>query len=556
MNLHARSVSTLAAAAALLVCATFASPASGQQISLASDRADGKQTDRDCIPAAISYDGSIVAFLSDATSLAGLKSHYVQCYVKDRVTGALELVSRNAAGQEANTDVREVRLSADGNFVVFATQATNLDATDTNGCSDCYLVDRAAQTIERVSLGPDGDLGDYESREPVVSADGRFVAFTSYARNFTDNDDNDTYDVFLRDRQLYTTVCVSLTPAGHVGNDQSHTGDLTPDGRFVVFGSVADDLTGVSTNGENVYVRDVAAGTTTLLTLEMDGTPAHACQEPRCSADGMVVCFTSSDALLVLNDTNVAEDVFVLDLTAGTLERANVTTSGAQGDAARHPAISADGRFVGFVGGPLDPLDGNFLPDGYARDRLRGLTFRVSVRDGGDPTGMVGEPAIPSGDGHAFLFASPIDLAEEGDVDGVADVFVHERAPTPATSSHYGAGFPGELGIPVLSVGGDPVIGQPLDVTIGSSSSHWILGFLAVGVTPIQVRGAWGGDLLVAPLLLIPVPVTPFGYTLHGAIPYDAALWNYSLELQALELDPGAVKGVSSTDGLELDFGY
>jgi hypothetical protein len=74
-------------------------------------------------------------------------------------------------------------------------------------------------------------------------------------------------------------------------------------------------------------------------------------------------------------------------------------------------------------------------------------------------------------------------------------------------------------------------------------------------VTPIDVRGSWGGDLLVAPLSLIPVPVTPFGYTLHGAIPYDASYWGVVIELQALELDPEAAKGISSTDGLELDLG-
>jgi Tol biopolymer transport system component len=559
MNTRKLPAPKLFVTAALLAAVSFAPFASGQEISLVSDRADGEQTNRDCIPAALSYDGSLVAFLTDATSLAGLTTHYMQCYVKNRVTGDLELVSHNTDGKEANDDVRDVRLSADGSVVVFASAADNLVAGDSNGCSDCFLYDRAEQTVERVSLGPNGEQGDYESREPVVSADGRYVAFTSYARNFTDDDDNDTYDVFLRDRYLNTTVCVSVTPAGHVGNDQSHAGDITSDGGLVVFQSVAHDLTDARTTDYEVYVRDVAAGATTLLSLEMDGTPAVSALDPRCSADGNVVCFASADPLLVPNDTNGAEDIFVLDRAAGTMERANVTTAGEQGGLSQFPTISADGRFVGFWCGPadpLDPLDRNFAPDGYARDRLRGITFRVSVRDGGDETGMVGVPAIVSGDGRSFLFATPVDLAEEGDVDGFADVYVHERAPTPATSSHYGAGFPGELGIPDLTLAADPVLGQPIDVTIGSSSSKWILGFLVLGVAPIDVRGAWGGDLLVAPLTLMPVPVTPFGYTLHAQIPYDAAFWNFALEMQCLEFDPLAAKGISSTDGLEIDFGY
>src|SRR5262249_16379542 len=82
---------------------------SAQQTSLVSNKADGKQADRDCVPAAISQDGNTVAFVSDATTLAGLTTHFMQCYVKDRATGALELASRNDAGSEANPDVPHAR---------------------------------------------------------------------------------------------------------------------------------------------------------------------------------------------------------------------------------------------------------------------------------------------------------------------------------------------------------------------------------------------------------------------------------------------------------------
>lgn len=551
MNSHAL-------AAALLVLVPLASPASGQEVSLVSVLPDGTQADADCTPAAISNDGRFVAFLSAATTLAGVTNHHVQCYVKDRVTGDIQLVSRNPSGDAANQDCGELRISADGSVVVFSTSASNLVASDTNDIMDCYLYDRAEDSVELVSLGPNGEHGDYESREPVASSDGRYVAFTSYAHDFAENDDNGTYDVFLRDRYLNTTVTISVTPSGHVGNDQSHAEDITSDGGQVLFESVAHNLTGVRTTGYDVYVRDVAAGVTTLLSLEMDGTPAFNALDPRCSADGNVVCFSSGDALLVPDDTNGAEDIFVLDRVAGTTERVNLTTSGGQGGLCQFPTISADGRLVGFWcdgPDPLDPLDRNWVPDGYARDRLRGITFRVSVRDGGDQTDISGVPAIVSGDGRSFVFGSPTDLAEEGDTNGYADVYVHGIAPTLATSSHYGSGFPGELGIPALTLGGDPVIGQPLDVTVGSSSSRWILGFLVVGVTQIDLHGGWGGDLLVAPIEMIPVPVIPSGYAIQAQIPYDAALWDSALDLQALEFDPLAAKGISSTDGLELDFG-
>src|SRR5262249_58006095 len=102
-------------AVALVAGAAAVPCASAQQTSLVSNKADGKQADRDCVPAAISQDGNTVAFVSDATTLAGLTTHFMQCYVKDRATGALELASRNDAGSEANADVRDVRLSPDGN---------------------------------------------------------------------------------------------------------------------------------------------------------------------------------------------------------------------------------------------------------------------------------------------------------------------------------------------------------------------------------------------------------------------------------------------------------
>src|SRR5581483_2982226 len=149
------------------------------------------------------------------------------------------------------------RLSADGRTVAFASAAANLVPGDTNGVTDAFVFDRAARTVERVSLGPGGVEGDHDSAAPAVSADGRFVAFASDATNLVPTDTNRRTDVFVRDRRLGTTSRVSLGPRAAEGDRPSTEPGISADGRYVSFVSAAGNLVAGDTNSApDVFVHD------------------------------------------------------------------------------------------------------------------------------------------------------------------------------------------------------------------------------------------------------------------------------------------------------------
>ena len=150
-------------------------------------------------------------------------------------------------------------ISADGRFVAFVSFATNLVPGDTNDATDVFVRDRQTGTTRRVSLGPGGVQGNGGSAGPAISANGRFVAFFSAATNLVPGDTNGTADVFVRDRQTGTTRRVSLGPGGVQGDGDSVGAAISADGRFVAFESDATNLVPGDTNGApDVFVRSLA----------------------------------------------------------------------------------------------------------------------------------------------------------------------------------------------------------------------------------------------------------------------------------------------------------
>src|SRR5947209_1614213 len=255
-------------------------------------------------------------------------------------------VSVASDGTEGNDVSLGSALSADGRFVAFDSAATDLVAGDTNGVSDVFVHDRQTGTTERVSVASDGAQGNGSSGlvtfafPPALSADGRFVAFVSFATNLVASDTNGATDVFVHDRQTGTTERVSVASDGTEGNAASAGATLSADGRFVAFHSAATNLVAGDTNGTNdVFVHDRQTGTTERVSV--NGFSAG----PALSADGRFVAFHSTATNLVAGDTNGATDVFVHDRQTGTTERVSVASDGTQGnDASSYPALSADGR--------------------------------------------------------------------------------------------------------------------------------------------------------------------------------------------------------------------
>ena len=322
-------------------------------------------------------------------------------------------------------------ISADGRFVAFASSATNLVKSDRNQVADIFVRDRAAGTTERVSVAGRRTEANGESGHPAISPDGRFVAFSSLADNLVPGDTNFAPDVFVVDRQAGTTQRVSVDSAGQQADNSSEDPAISADGRFVAFSSSASNLVpGDDDGASDVFVRDRQAGTTESVSIVSPSTGfgAHS-GAAAISADGRYVAFNSWEPDLVPGDTNNSYDVFVRDRSTGGLERVSLDSAGVEGDDwSLAPALSADGRFVAFqsFAGNLVPGDGNNDFDIFVRDRLAGTTVRASVTtagaEGGFQLGSI-NPSL-SADGRVVAFDSEAALVPE-DSGFPVDVFVH-----------------------------------------------------------------------------------------------------------------------------------
>jgi Tol biopolymer transport system component len=323
-------------------------------------------------------------------------------------------------------------ISLDGRYVAFDSGASNLVAGDANGRRDVFVRDLQLGTLVRASVATGGQEGDDDSLAPSISADGRWVAFQSAAANLVPGDLNMTCDVFVRDLATGTTTRITVGPGGVEGNDESLEPSITPDGRFVAFHSAASNLAvGDTVASMDVFVHDRALGTTELVSRSSQGVVADADSlEASISADGRFVAFHSLANNLVANDTNGWSDVFVRDRLTGLTTRVSVSTAGLEGESASlSPSLSADGRFVAFMSysANLVPQDTNDVFDVFVHDRATGTTARVSVATGGAQCEHGGERPALSADGRHVVFLS-LSAAPGSDTSLRWNAFLHDRA--------------------------------------------------------------------------------------------------------------------------------
>src|SRR6266508_1421320 len=225
----------------------------------------------------ISADGRYAAFASSASTLvAGDTNGVRDVFVRDAVSGSTSRVSLGGSGAQGNkasgSGGEAPSLSEDGRYVAFSSSASNLVVGDTNRALDVFVRDRQAGTTARVSVATGGGEGSGTSSSPSISADGRYVAFFSYASNLVSGDTNNTTDVFVHDRQTGTTTRVSVATGGGEGNGASSSSSASADGRYVAFGSHASNLVdGDTNNNGDVFVHDRQTGTTTRLSVATGG---------------------------------------------------------------------------------------------------------------------------------------------------------------------------------------------------------------------------------------------------------------------------------------------
>jgi hypothetical protein len=224
-------------------------------------------------------------------------------------------VSVDSAGAQGNGYCYSCSISADGRTAAFESYSSNLVAGDTNGLSDVFVRDRLNATTERVSLDSAGAQGNGDSYASLISADGRYAVFASYATDLVTGDTNGFQDVFVRDRQSGTTERVSVDSAGAQGDGASFPAAITPDGRYVALQSYASNLVTGDTNGfGDVFLRDRQSGTTELVSVDSAGAQGNADSFfPSISTDGRTVAFYSSATNFVTGDTNGTYDAFVRD---------------------------------------------------------------------------------------------------------------------------------------------------------------------------------------------------------------------------------------------------
>jgi Tol biopolymer transport system component len=252
--------------------------------------------------------------------------------------------------------------SGDGNRIAFLSAANNLVTNDDRAPHlDVFVRDLAARatTLASVNLSGVGG-GDDNLLAPVLSSNGRVVAFESAASNLASNDTNRVSDIFVRDLAAGTTLLASVNTNGASGNGASTNPHLSADGRWVVFESTASDLVFGDTKGvSDVFARDLQTGTTHLVSVSADGSRSGdlASHTPDVSADGRFVAFVSKATNLVTGATNRLGEVFVRDLVSGTTTWASAykptsVLAAAGGDyASSDPAMTPDGRFVAFKAG-------------------------------------------------------------------------------------------------------------------------------------------------------------------------------------------------------------
>jgi len=340
-------------------------------------------------------------------------------------------VSVNSAGMLGNGDSTYVSVSATGRFVAFSSSASNLVLGDTNHTADVFVHDRDAGTTERVSLTDfSGQIAFYDSTGPSISGDGRYVAFQCLSPNVADStviDTNGTWDLFVRDRLLGTTTCISEV-SGHTYNNTSAAVVLAADGRFAAFQSYATDIVpGNPLDVTQVYVRNLATGVTVRVSESPAGEPGNSFSvAPSISAHGRHVAFLSS-ATNLLPASGSMGNAYLRDLAAGTLELVDVNSAGVAGNGSGGiPSVSAAGRYVVFPSESSDLAadDTNGVQDVFLRDRLAGTTVRVSLGSTGEQAdGPSGEPSV-SANGLRIVFSSTATNLVQGDLNAARDVFV------------------------------------------------------------------------------------------------------------------------------------
>lgn len=390
--------------------------------------------------------------------MAGDTNSVRDVFVRDRQLGTTSRVSVGTGGVQGNAASNLGGVSLDGRFVSFTSSASNLVTGDTNGVADVFLRDLAAGTTERVSLGTGGLQGNGAADNGgAVSDDGRYVSFSSVASNLVATDTNGEQDVFVRDRLAASTELVSVSSGGSQGNGDSHLTAMSGDGLQVSFHSNATNLVAGDDNATtDVFVRNRTNGSTILVSASTSGALGNDTSGGgSLDSDGRYIAFYSKASNLVAGDTNWCSfcyDVFIRDRDTdgdsildepgfSSVTRASVTSAGAQltGSSAE-PAITSNAAYLAFTSDAPNVVSGVTTTNRktYIKDLQSGLVTLISVSDVDEPANGDSHNARASGNGRVVAFysnACNLTIPNASGLTSAYDVYVRDLDGTPNTGS-------------------------------------------------------------------------------------------------------------------------
>jgi flagellin-like hook-associated protein FlgL len=374
---------------------------------------------------AFSADGRYVVFQSSATNLvAGVADGNGHIFMKDRLTGQISVVDTSSSGQLGNASASSATVSADGRYVAYSTTASNLVAGDTDGVSDVFVKDLQTGQVVRASQLGDGTQPNGDAASGRISADGRYVAFASAASNFGFGGGLQT-NIYRKDLVTGQMALVSSSSSGVMGDGSSSAAQMSSDGRYVAFNSVSSNFGFGSISA--AYVKDMVTGQLSIASADASGVAGNlSAGNVSISADGRYVAFNSGSTNLVANDTNGQVDMFYKDMFTGAISLVSQSASGVLGDGgSQRGMISGDGRYVVFYSGADNLVSGDTdgQSDIFVKDMRTGAVGLVSKpANGQNPDGASIIPVISS-DGEYIMFQSGATNLVNGDTNGVTDMF-------------------------------------------------------------------------------------------------------------------------------------
>ncbi len=551
-----RSAALLATA---LAASLLSGPLGAQSLELLSVDTQGDQGTLSSSFPSLSASGHLVAFRSRNSFVSSDGNSIIpDVYLRDTRTGVTTLVSKNPQGRAGNDWSHSPHISSRGDAVTFASAASDLVANDINGYSDIFL--SARSTMVLVSVGSGGVQANGDSGHPGTNSTGEFIVFESDATNLDFvPDTNGGSDIFLRDVRSGTTTCLSLNfGSSATANGASFDPVISDDGQSIVFASDASNLTNSDFNTHrDIFLYTPATGVTKVSQSRFGVAGNSVSFFPKISRNGRFILFTSYSNNLVPGTTNFSGAAFLLDRNTGDVTIESVATGGGLLSAlAAGRAVSDDGRYVLFDSkAPELPNGGTPESQLYIRDRHQNITYPVSTAPGGGAANGEVEWADLASQNLVIGFACGASNLVSPDINGtVPDVFVRE--PAIARWLNYGTGHPGTLGVPKLELSVDPVIGKETDILIERSSPASSSAFVLIGTDSDDLPTNWDGTILVdfLSILILPLPDPVLSYTL--LLGQDPALEGADVYLQLIELDSGASDGFAFSRGLRMSTGY